>query len=44
MRALAEEDGIAEAAKDYVAGMTDRFALSIYQELFMPKRWKQKIL
>lgn len=44
MRILAEADGIAEASKDYVAGMTDRFALNIYQELFMPKRWKQKNL
>jgi len=43
MRRLADIDGIAVASKDYVAGMTDRFALSIYQELFVPKRWTQQI-
>lgn len=44
MQRIAREDGIQEAAKDYVAGMTDRFALNIYHELFVPKRWGQKIL
>ena len=43
MQRIAREDGIAEASKDYVAGMTDRFALSIYHELFVPKRWEHKI-
>ena len=40
MQHIAETDGIAEAAKDYVAGMTDRFALATYTELFVPKGWK----
>ena len=43
MQRIAAEDGVAVAAKDYVAGMTDRFALSIYHELFVPKRWEHKI-
>ena len=29
-----------EAVKDYVAGMTDRFALAVYTDLFVPKGWK----
>ena len=40
MQLIAETDGKAEAAKDYVAGMTDRFALATYTELFVPKGWK----
>ena len=35
-----DADGVNEAAKDHVAGMTDRFALSTYTDLFVPKGWK----
>ena len=34
MREIAEEDGITNAAKDFVAGMTDRYALTLYIEDF----------
>lgn len=37
---LVEQDGINEAVKDYVAGMTDRYALNLYSDLFVPKGWK----
>ena len=37
---IASTDGVHEAVKDYVAGMTDRFALSTYTDLFVPKGWK----
>lgn len=37
---LIDEYGVAEIVKDYVAGMTDRFALNIYNEIFIPKGWK----
>ncbi len=40
MQEIAERDGKNEAVKDYVAGMTDRFALSTYTDLFVPKGWK----
>lgn len=40
MRQIAERDGKNEAVKDYVAGMTDRYALATYTELFVPKGWK----
>ena len=33
-------DGVQEAVKDYIAGMTDRFALSTYTDIFVPKGWK----
>jgi len=28
-----------QAAVDYVAGMTDRFALKTYEKIFIPRRW-----
>ncbi len=31
-----EEEGLARAACDYIAGMTDRFALQEYEKLFQP--------
>lgn len=34
-----EGQGIA-AVKDYIAGMTDRYAVGLYQELFVPKFWR----
>jgi dGTPase len=27
------------ATKDFVAGMTDRYAVSLYEQLFIPKPW-----
>jgi dGTPase len=27
------------AAKDFLAGMTDRYAVSLYEQLFIPKSW-----
>ena len=27
------------AARDFVAGMTDRYAVSLYEQLFIPKPW-----
>ena len=32
-------DNVAEKVVDYVAGMTDRFAIKTYQTLFIPKAW-----
>lgn len=40
LQQIAKTDGINEAVKDYIAGMTDRFALNIYTDLFVPKSWK----
>lgn len=35
-----KEEGIHMACKDYIAGMTDRYALNLYADLFVPKGWK----
>lgn len=39
MRQVAQEDGPEIASRDYVAGMTDHYAVSCYKELFIPKAW-----
>ncbi len=37
-RTIADE-GLDAAARDFLAGMTDRYAVSLYEELFIPKPW-----
>lgn len=39
-RDMVEEFGIDEAVKDHIAGMTDRYALNLFNELFVPKGWR----
>ena len=36
---MRERDGVGRAVADYVAGMTDNYALEIYHELFIPRGW-----
>lgn len=36
---IREQEGPERAVCDYVAGMTDNFALEMYQELFIPRGW-----
>lgn len=36
-RQVAAKDGTSEAVKDYISGMTDRFAVNKYLELFVPR-------
>ena len=36
---IREQDGTARAVCDYVAGMTDNFALEMYHELYVPRGW-----
>ena len=38
----AEKDGIQRAAADYIAGMTDRYAIGCFESLFVPKVWQYK--
>jgi len=39
-KVLLEKDGINEVVKDHIAGMTDRYAIKLYSELFVPQGWK----
>jgi dGTPase len=34
-----EQEGLDVATKDFVAGMTDRYAVNLYEQLFIPKPW-----
>ena len=38
---IIEEDGVETAVCDYIAGMTDRYAVQLYSELFIPHTWKK---
>ena len=38
-RRTIEEEGLDAAARDFVAGMTDRYAVRLFEELFIPKPW-----
>ncbi len=39
MKQIAEEEGPQRAAADYVAGMTDHFAVACFEELYIPRFW-----
>ncbi len=34
-------DGIGVAACDFIAGMTDRYAVRVFEELYIPKAWNE---
>jgi dGTPase len=34
-----EQDGLDAAARDFLAGMTDRYAVALFEQLFIPKPW-----
>jgi dGTPase len=37
--ATIETEGLDAAARDFVAGMTDRYAVALFEELFVPRSW-----
>ena len=39
--AIAKRDGVPTAACDFIAGMTDRYAVKVFTELFVPKAWSK---
>lgn len=41
-RLIAAEDGLERAVCDYVAGMTDVYAMEVYSKLFIPEAWSVK--
>src|SRR5262249_15015532 len=34
-----ESEGLDVATRDFIAGMTDRYAIRLYEQLFIPKPW-----
>ncbi|MCL2662394.1 MAG: deoxyguanosinetriphosphate triphosphohydrolase [Oscillospiraceae bacterium] len=39
-RRIAEQDGLQRAVSDYVSGMTDKYAVHVYEMLFIPEAWQ----
>lgn len=39
LQKIAKEDGTERAVCDYIAGMTDHFAVQLFCEIFIPKSW-----
>ena len=40
-RTVGLEEGTHAAVRDWISGMTDRYALEMYEKLFVPKGWRQ---
>jgi dGTPase len=38
-KGVPESDGLPRAIGDFITGMTDRYALRVYAEYFLPHRW-----
>ena len=38
-RRTIENEGLDAAARDFLAGMTDRYAVRLFEQLFIPKPW-----
>ena len=38
-RDILEKEGVERAVCDYIAGMTDRYAIKIFNDIFVPKSW-----
>lgn len=38
---IKEKDGVERATLDYIAGMTDRYAVLIFSEMYIPKSWQK---
>ena len=36
---VVDSEGLDAATRDFIAGMTDRYAVSLYEQLFIPKPW-----
>ena len=36
---ICELEGVGRAVADYVAGMTDHYATSVYEDIYIPKFW-----
>jgi dGTPase len=36
-----DEEGLDAATRDFIAGMTDRYAVRLYEQLFIPKPWTE---
>jgi len=37
---VSEKDGLKRAVGDYISGMTDKYAIHVYERLFIPEAWQ----
>lgn len=40
LQKIAEEESLDRAVCDYIAGMTDHFAIQVFEEVYIPKPWQ----
>jgi dGTPase len=38
-RVTIDSEGLDAAARDFIAGMTDRYAVALFEDLFVPRSW-----
>jgi len=38
------QEGAERAVCDYISGMSDRYAIAVYNDLFVPRAWQQEII
>ena len=38
-QAIADQEGLDRAVCDYISGMSDRFCVAAFEEIFIPKSW-----
>jgi len=38
-KTFVDSDGLDTATRDFLAGMTDRYAVSLFEDLFVPRSW-----
>ena len=36
---IAWEEGLERAVTDYISGMSDAYAVHVFEELFIPRKW-----
>ena len=39
-RSITDSDGLERAVTDYVSGMTDKYVIDVYMDLFVPRSWQ----
>lgn len=39
-KTVCENEGVERAVTDYIAGMTDHYAVTVYNEIYVPKSWE----
>ena len=39
-RRVSAQDGLKRAVSDYISGMTDKYAIHVYEKLFIPEAWQ----